>query len=76
MWVDDLKLTAFGLTQSLAQSYPGAVARFIEGFEQAGLKVFRGGGWEYRRENQNGCKLQGAGSRLEGAHEAAWDSGG
>ena len=42
MWFDDLKLTAFGEAQSLAQSYPGAVASFIEGFEQAGLKVSRG----------------------------------
>ena len=42
MWLDDLKLTAYGLTQSLAQSYPGVVASFIEGFEQAVLKVSRG----------------------------------
>ena len=43
MWVGDLKLTAFGQTQGLVQSYPGVVASFIEGFEQVGLKVSRGG---------------------------------
>ena len=42
MWVDDLKLTAFGKTQGLVQSYPGLVASFIEGFEQVAVRVSRG----------------------------------